>query len=168
MFLNCVSVSQHECESSHFQKVICNVPKEKCRWLYKIKWLWWIDRSKLQEIFFKMRRGAELLSYDSELQGRWETYVVHWFSPISDGSNWVSLVDEHGFCLSFKSSVIFPQLNQHQVQLPYHPKQLPQVTYFSFYTLKIRDRTLKLWTKASKTLRGWYTFIVTNGRGLPC
>ena len=53
----------------------------------------------------------------------------------------------------FKSNVILPQLNQHQVQLLHHPKQLPQVTAFLFYTLKIRDRISMLRTEASKTLR---------------
>ena len=50
--------------------------------------------------------------------------------------------------------VNFPQLNQHQVQLLHHPKQLSQVIVFLFYSLKIRDRISMLQTETSKTLRG--------------
>ena len=43
-------------------------------------------------------------------------------------------------------------IDYNQERLLHHPKQLPQVIAFLFYTLKTRDRISMLRTEASKTL----------------
>ena len=45
-------------------------------------------------------------------------------------------------------------IDYNQERLLHHPKQLPQVIAFLFYTLKTRDRISMLRTEASKTLGG--------------